>query len=175
MAEVVADRLHGGEAAFPGIDDATKLKLSGVEVASFGDAFAHRRRPSRWSTPTPPAASTRRSSSPDDAKTLLGGIFVGDASPYTSLRPLLGRELPAEPGAYLSAAGGASAPDTDLPDDAQLCSCNNVSVGTVRDAAIRGAHGDGPSPNSARSRPAPGPAPSAAPACRCSRRCSRPS
>ncbi len=41
----------------------------------------------------------------DDAKTLLGGVFVGDASPYTALRPLLGRELPAEPGAFLSSTG----------------------------------------------------------------------
>jgi nitrite reductase (NADH) large subunit len=40
MAEIVADRLHGGDATFPGFDTATKLKLSGVDVASFGDAFA---------------------------------------------------------------------------------------------------------------------------------------
>ncbi|MFB9820440.1 nitrite reductase large subunit NirB, partial [Arthrobacter ramosus] len=70
----------------------------------------------------------------DDAKTLLGGIFVGDATPYMSLRPLLGRELPAEPGAYLTAAGGGDAPDTELPDDAILCSCNNVTAGNIRDA-----------------------------------------
>jgi nitrite reductase (NADH) large subunit len=50
-----------------------------------------------------------------------------------SLRPLLGRELAAEPGAYLSAAGGGEAPETELPDDAILCSCNNVSAGTIRD------------------------------------------
>ena len=41
----------------------------------------------------------------DDAKTLLGGIFVGDASPYASLRPLLGTQLSSEPAAYLSASG----------------------------------------------------------------------
>src|SRR5699024_823055 len=41
MAEVVADRLLGGEATFPGADTATKLKLQGVDVASFGDVFAH--------------------------------------------------------------------------------------------------------------------------------------
>ncbi len=29
MAEVVADRLLGGEAVFPGVDDSTKLKLAG--------------------------------------------------------------------------------------------------------------------------------------------------
>ncbi len=40
MAEVVVDRLLGGEATFPGADISTKLKLLGVDVASFGDAFA---------------------------------------------------------------------------------------------------------------------------------------
>jgi nitrite reductase (NADH) large subunit len=37
MAEVVADRLLGGRATFPGADTSTKLKLLGVDVASFGD------------------------------------------------------------------------------------------------------------------------------------------
>jgi hypothetical protein len=40
MAEVVADRLLGGQGTFPGADLSTKLKLLGVDVASFGDAFA---------------------------------------------------------------------------------------------------------------------------------------
>ncbi|HMC70705.1 MAG TPA: FAD-dependent oxidoreductase, partial [Mycobacteriales bacterium] len=40
MAEVVADRLLGGTATFPGADTSTKLKLLGVDVASFGDAMA---------------------------------------------------------------------------------------------------------------------------------------
>lgn len=40
MAEIVADQLAGGTATFDGFDTATKLKLSGVDVASFGDAFA---------------------------------------------------------------------------------------------------------------------------------------
>ena len=40
MAEVVVDRLLGGEATFPGADTSTKLKLLGVDVARFGDAFA---------------------------------------------------------------------------------------------------------------------------------------
>ena len=38
-AEVVADRLVGGVAEFPGADLSTKLKLLGVDVASFGDAM----------------------------------------------------------------------------------------------------------------------------------------
>jgi nitrite reductase (NADH) large subunit len=140
MAEVVADRILGGDAVFPGIDDATKLKLAGVEVASFGDAMARTDRALEVVYADPARGLYQKLVVSDDAKTLLGGIFVGDASPYASLRPLLGRELPAEAGAYLS-TGSAEAPvGGDLPDDAQVCSCNNVSVGTVR-AAVVGAHG----------------------------------
>ena len=141
MAEVVADRLNGGEALFPGIDDATKLKLSGVEVASFGDAFATGERALEVVYADPARGLYQKVVVSSDAKTLLGGIFVGDASPFLSLRPLLGRELPAEPGAYLSASGAELPSSSDMPDDAQLCSCNDVSFGTVR-AAIRGDHGD---------------------------------
>lgn len=134
MAEIVADRLHGGQAQFPGFDTATKLKLSGVDVASFGDAFARTEHSLEIVYADPARGVYQKIVTTDDAKTLLGGIFVGDAAPYTSLRPLLGRELPAEPGAYLSAAGGGDAPETELPDDATLCSCNNVTAGAIRDA-----------------------------------------
>jgi nitrite reductase (NADH) large subunit len=133
MAEIVADRLHGGDATFEGFDTATKLKLSGVDVASFGDAFAAADGALEIVYADPARGVYQKLVVSDDAKTLLGGIFVGDASPYTSLRPLLGQELAAEPGAYLSAAGG-DAPDTELPDEAVLCSCNNVPAGSIRDA-----------------------------------------
>ncbi|PYI65839.1 nitrite reductase (NAD(P)H) [Arthrobacter livingstonensis] len=134
MAEIVADRLHGGTATFPGFDTATKLKLSGVDVASFGDAFARTEDSLEVVYADPARGIYQKIVTSADAKTLLGGIFVGDATPYTSLRPLLGRELPAGPGAFLSAAGGGDAPAVELPDDAILCSCNNVSAGSIRDA-----------------------------------------
>ncbi|UKA63371.1 nitrite reductase large subunit NirB [Arthrobacter sp. FW306-04-A] len=134
MAEIVADRLHGGKATFPGFDTATKLKLSGVDVASFGDAFARTEHSLEIVYADPARGVYQKIVTTDDAKTLLGGIFVGDATPYMSLRPMLGRELPAEPGAYLTAAGGGEAPETELPDDAILCSCNNVPAGSIRDA-----------------------------------------
>ncbi|MCZ9882743.1 nitrite reductase large subunit NirB [Arthrobacter sp. B2a2-09] len=134
MAEIVADRLHGGQATFPGFDTATKLKLSGVDVASFGDGFARTEHALEIVYADPARGVYQKIVTTDDAKTLLGGIFVGDATPYMSLRPLLGRELPAEPGAYLTAAGSGDAPETELPDDAILCSCNNVPAGSIRDA-----------------------------------------
>ncbi len=141
MAETVADRLLGGAAEFTTIDDATKLKLSGVDVASFGDAMGATEGALEIVYADPARGLYQKLVMSDDARTLLGGIFVGDASPYAALRPLLGRELSAEPGAYLS-AGGAEAPVGDtLPDDALVCSCNNVRVGTVRDAVHTGSDG----------------------------------
>lgn len=132
MAEVVADRLLGGLATYPGPDEATKLKLSGVDVASFGDAGASSEGALEVVYSDPSRGLYQKVVVGDDAKTLLGGIFVGDASPYLALRPMLGRELPGEPGAYLAAAGAETPDAGELPDDAQVCSCNNVSAGTLR-------------------------------------------
>jgi nitrite reductase (NADH) large subunit len=141
MAEVVADRLLGGAAEFTTVDDATKLKLSGVDVASFGDTRGESEGALEIVYADPARGLYQKLVMSDDARTLLGGIFVGDAEPYASLRPLLGRELSNEPGAYLSALGGAAPDSDDLPDDALVCSCNNVDAGAVR-AAVRGDHGE---------------------------------
>ncbi|MWB98292.1 nitrite reductase large subunit NirB [Agromyces seonyuensis] len=143
MAEVVADRLLGGDAEFTSIDDATKLKLSGVDVASFGDAFGREPGALEVVYADPARGLYQKIVVSDDAKTLLGGVFVGDASPYAGLRPLLGRELPAEPGAFLSSSGDAPA-GVELPDDAVLCSCNNVTAGTVRGVISGGGEGGAP-------------------------------
>ncbi|SDB91093.1 assimilatory nitrite reductase (NAD(P)H) large subunit precursor [Sanguibacter gelidistatuariae] len=139
MAEVVADRLLGGEATFPGADTATKLKLQGVDVASFGDAFARTEGAMELVYADPVAGVYKKLVLSDDARTLLGGVFVGDASAFAGLRPLTGRELTGDPGAYLLPEGSAPSPGADLPDDANVCSCNNVTAGTIRNAIT--AHG----------------------------------
>jgi nitrite reductase (NADH) large subunit len=140
MAETVADRLLGGDATFTTVDDATKLKLSGVDVASFGDAFAREPGALEIVYADPARGLYQKLVVSDDAKTLLGGVFVGDATPYSSLRPLLGRTLDAEPAAYLSAAGAEPPAPSALPDDALVCSCNNVTSGAVREAVEGGCH-----------------------------------
>ncbi|MEV4900437.1 nitrite reductase large subunit NirB [Citricoccus sp. NPDC055426] len=138
MAEVVADRLCGGSGTFPGFDTAAKLKLSGLDVASFGDGFARTPGALEVVYADPTGGVYQKLVVSEDARTLLGGIFVGDATPYPSLRPLLGRELPGEAGAFLSAAGGGAPLDLDLPDDAQICSCRDVSAGALRRAVCEG-------------------------------------
>lgn len=143
MAEVVADRLLGGAAEFTTVDDATKLKLSGVDVASFGDALARTEQALEIVYADPARGLYQKLVMTDDAKTLLGGIFVGDASPYASLRPLLGTELSSEPAAYLSASGMEAPAGDELPAAALVCACNNVSAGTIRDAVNGVGHDEG--------------------------------
>ncbi|MGW0017714.1 nitrite reductase large subunit NirB [Rhodococcus sp. NPDC003382] len=137
-AEVVADRLLGGDAEFPGADLSTKLKLLGVDVASFGDA--HATTPGALEVVLSDAAKGTYAKLvvSDDAKILLGGILVGDASAYGSLRPLVGRELPGDPAALISPAGEKPGAGS-LPDDAEVCSCNGVTKGTICGAISEGA------------------------------------
>jgi nitrite reductase (NADH) large subunit len=130
QAEVAADRILGGAGRFTGADLSTKLKLLGVEVASFGDITAEGALDVTFMDPV--GGVYKRLFVSDDARTLVGGICVGDAGPYTTLRPMVGRELPGSPSELLFA--GTAGLDLDLPDDAQVCSCNNVTAGRVRAA-----------------------------------------
>lgn len=134
MAEVAATGILGGEAAFPGYDESAKLKLSGVEVASFGDAMAETPKALDVVYADPVAGVYKKLVLSDDAQTLLGGILIGDASAYGALRPLVGARLGADPAAYLLPADGVEAPTADLPDDAVVCSCSNVTAGRIREA-----------------------------------------
>ncbi|QBI54293.1 nitrite reductase large subunit NirB [Streptomonospora litoralis] len=141
MAEVAADRIAGGEAAFTGADTSTKLKLLGVDVASFGDALGTADGALEVVLNDAPGRRYAKLVVSDDATTLLGGILVGDASAYAGLRPLVGRELPGDPldliaGDRSGAGGGAGV--AALPDDAQVCSCNAVTKGAVRTAIDEG-------------------------------------
>ncbi|WP_460932569.1 nitrite reductase large subunit NirB [Phycicoccus ginsengisoli] len=138
MAEVVADRLLGGSGTFPGADLSTKLKLLGVDVASFGDAFATEPGSLEVVISDPVAGVYKKLVMSDDARTLRGGILVGDASAYAALRPMVGRALGGDPAAHLLPEGSAPAPAGDLPDDAGVCSCNNVSAGQIRCAVTEG-------------------------------------
>jgi nitrite reductase (NADH) large subunit len=134
-AEVVADRLLGGAAEFPGADLSTKLKLLGVDVASFGDAHGASEGALEVVLNDATKGTYAKLVVSDDASTLLGGILVGDASAYGTLRPLVGRPLPADPASLISPAGAEVGVGT-LPEDAQICSCNAVTKKAIC-AAIR--------------------------------------
>ncbi|MDV6011639.1 FAD-dependent oxidoreductase [Haloechinothrix sp. LS1_15] len=96
MAETVAQQLLGDRGrAFPGADTSTRLKMLGVEVASFGDAHAETDGAVELSYAT--EGSYAKLVLGPDTRTLLGGVLAGDASAYPVLHPLVGHELPAQP------------------------------------------------------------------------------
>ena len=141
-AEVVADRLLGGAAEFGDADTSTKLKLLGVDVASFGDAMGAT--PGCLEVVVNDAVNQTYAKLvlSDDAATLLGGILVGDASAYGVLRPMVGEQLPGDPLAIIAPAGSSSGGMQlgvgALPAGAQICSCNSVTKGDLTDAIARG-------------------------------------
>ncbi|OPX08141.1 nitrite reductase large subunit NirB [Mycobacterium sp. AT1] len=141
-AEVVADRLLGGAAEFGEADMSTKLKLLGVDVASFGDAMGVT--PDCLEVVVNDAVNQTYAKLvlSDDAATLLGGILVGDVAAYGVLRPMVGEQLPGDPLAIIAPRGSDSGDSGlgvgALPAAAQICSCNNVSKGDLTDAIADG-------------------------------------
>ncbi|MGO2637081.1 nitrite reductase large subunit NirB [Corynebacterium variabile] len=140
-AEIVADRITGRTAtAFENPDMSTKLKLLGVDVASFGDAHATTEGARPLTVNDPVNGTYGKLVMDRTGSTLLGGVLVGDAQAYAMLRPMVGEDLP-NPMSFLTAAGG-DAPAVGvsaLPDAAQICSCNAVTKGDIREAITDGA------------------------------------
>jgi len=127
MAETVAANFCGDDRRFEGTDLSTKLKLMGIDVASFGNYEAGPDISSSLTWEDPFSGIYQRLSFSLDGKRLLGGILVGDASAFNSLSIFAktGAPLPCAPHELMlgsskgsSALGGIDA----LPDSAQVCS-----------------------------------------------------
>src|SRR5690554_3137319 len=147
MARVAVDHLrHARDGTptrqFTGADMSTKLKLMGVDVASFGDAHAS----------TPGACCYRYEDErkqiykklvvSEDGRQLLGGVLVGEAREYNTLLQLMlnAMPLPETPEQLILPALGAplNLDVTQLPDSAILCQCQNVSKGALCQALADG-------------------------------------
>ena len=139
MAEVVVEALLDGPGAFTGADMSTKLKLLGVDVASFGDAHGTTGNCLELVYSDAVAGVYKKLVVSEDGKQLLGGILVGDASAYGLLRPMVasGIELPANPEELILPAGRGGA-EPGLPADAVVCSCNRVTRGQIEAHADNG-------------------------------------
>ena len=143
QAEVVADRLAGGDATFVGADLSTRLKLLGVEVASVGDGLARTPGAEAIVLSDPVAGVYKKLVLSGDGRRLLGGVLVGDAGAYgTILQHVRGAlAAPDHPERLILPAGdgGPVGPALgDLPDAAPICSCHNVTKGTVCSAIADG-------------------------------------
>ncbi|HSP43473.1 MAG TPA: FAD-dependent oxidoreductase, partial [Luteolibacter sp.] len=94
MAEVAASNLTGGSKTFDGFDMSTKLKLIGVDVASFGDPFAEGSGLRRICFEDTARGIYKRINITDDGTRLLGGILVGEANSYNLLLQNVVNRLP---------------------------------------------------------------------------------
>ncbi len=138
MADIVSKQIEGKESKlFTGFDMSTKLKLIGVDVASFGDPFGE-------SIPGIPIAFQdrrngvyKRINVSEDGKYLLGGILIGDASQYNIFHQMVVNKIPLPEQPESLIIGGSGKQDIEgagvknLPDAAQICSCENVSKGDL--------------------------------------------
>ena len=134
MADALARNLTGGDTVFAGADSSAKLKLLGTDVATFGDPFQDPARTRVVCVEDQIRGTYKKLVFRSDSRTLLGGILVGDAASYATLlhwtrsKGILSETLE-EIGL---AGGGGSVASGALPDDAQVCSCNNVPAKTIR-------------------------------------------
>jgi len=138
MASVAVDQIVGKtESLMPDdIDMSTKLKLIGVDVASFGEPFMPAAKGHSVIFENKTQHLYKRINVSLDGKSLLGGILVGDASDYNMLHQvyLNGMAIPEDPSQLILPAseGGSSFGSVlDLPDIAQVCSCESVSKGDI--------------------------------------------
>ncbi|GAB7359089.1 hypothetical protein MBLNU230_g5160t2 [Neophaeotheca triangularis] len=156
MADVLAFNLTQAKShtprKFKRPDLSTKLKLLGVEVASFGDFFADRDGPKQL----PARRGGKKEGGQDednvkaltykdpfqqvykkylftqDGKYLLGGMMIGDTNDYVKLVPMVKNQKPLEvpPSEFIVGSKSDDNSD-DLDNDTQICSCHNVSKGQV--------------------------------------------
>lgn len=140
MARVVASQLMQApkQLYFTGADMSTKLKLLGVDVASFGDALGTTNGSKSLTLVDSRMGTYKKIVIDAKGKKLLGGILVGDASNYGMLHQIMqnGMALPPHPeDLILPAREQDSTPIAlgidALPDSAKICTCENVSKGDL--------------------------------------------
>ncbi|KAF8641373.1 hypothetical protein AX16_009994 [Volvariella volvacea WC 439] len=202
MADILSFNLTQTDSHAPRVmnapDLSTKLKLMGIDVASFGDFFADKRLPkgktqdvshlalepkpidkarpkieisaeepktesngtngtSDHSETKPSGRSGRRHGRKEDqpinclvykdpftatykkyiftedGKYLLGGMMVGDVSDFVKLVAIVKKKKALEvlPSQFIIGSKKGDDDGGDLDDDAQVCSCHNVSKGTI--------------------------------------------
>lgn len=138
MADVLAKTLCGETASFTGADMSTKLKLLGVDVASFGDAFSDEQGGRTIVFQDLVSGVYKKMVLDPAGKKLVGGMLVGEAEEYMTLLSLVkaGGDLPPQPEALILGGRGGATVEVELPAEAQICSCNNISKGAI-EAVVR--------------------------------------
>jgi nitrite reductase (NADH) large subunit len=141
MASVLARLLTGDNSArFEGSDLSAKLKLLGVDVASFGDPFADTTGGASIVYEDLVKGVYKKLVISEDRTSLLGGVLVGDAADYAKLTQIMrsGSTLPDAPEELIFGARSGQSAAAGLGESAQVCSCNNVTKRDICHAIRRG-------------------------------------
>ncbi|MDX2196489.1 MAG: nitrite reductase large subunit NirB [Cytophagales bacterium] len=136
MAEVVLSQILSDNKTFTGYDMSTKLKLIGVDVASFGNPFIAEPDCKTISVTDNAKGIYKRINISNDGKYLLGGILVGDAEMYNMLLQTVKNKtiIPPDPDDMILGVRGVAGEGAglmSLPDDALICSCEAVTKLTI--------------------------------------------
>jgi nitrite reductase (NADH) large subunit len=137
MADIVANHLTGTTRYFCRTHSATKLKLLGVDVANFGHCVSPAEGGKSVVYEDPFQGVYQKLLVSHDGSRILEGIFVGDTANYDRLLGLFQGDKPLEvrPGSLLFGEREADSDALDeMPDDRQVCSCNNVTKGDICNA-----------------------------------------
>lgn len=146
MADVAVNQILGNSDSLMSkeIDMSTKLKLIGVDVASFGEPFMPVEKGHSILFENKTKHLYKRINVSHDGKTLLGGILVGDASDYNMLHQIYinGMPLPEDAEELIVGSRGDGSSKfgcvMDLPETAQICSCESITKGTICNAIKSG-------------------------------------
>ena len=144
MARVLARRIAGTQDAVMGdIDLSTQLKLIGIDVASFGDAFGAAPSSAEIVWADAVAGIYKKLVVDRETGAVIGGMLVGDNSNYAMLRLMALGEVPtpSEPSALITPGHSTTGVGVDaLPDSAPVCTCENITAGRLREAIGDGQH-----------------------------------
>lgn len=143
MAEAAISQLTDSPIPFQGADMSTKLKLLGVDVGSIGDALGITPGAIAYTFSDQREEVYKRLIVSNDGKKILGAVLVGDCTDYDTLLQyyLNAIELPENPESMILPAPVDASPllgASALPDSAIICSCLNVSKGSVVEALDAG-------------------------------------
>lgn len=143
QATVLADVISGArpDAAYAGSKLVTRLKAMGVDLAAIGDSLATEEDAEviRFSDPV---RGTYKKLVVRDGR-IAGAILLGDVTTAATVMQAFdrGTVLPKDR-LYLMFDGFGGAPalrPDELPDTAQICTCNQVSKGAIVECVRRGA------------------------------------
>ncbi|HJZ46823.1 MAG TPA: FAD-dependent oxidoreductase [Roseiflexaceae bacterium] len=142
QVRVLADHLtrRNVDAAYHGSKLATKLKVMGVDLASMGRVEAQDEQDEVVLYSEPKRGIYKKVVIRDDR--VIGAILLGDTGRAAYLLQAFDRNtpLPEERAALLFDIGAGARQESlqDLSDDTQICNCNGVSKGAIRQCIANG-------------------------------------